>query len=115
MTWRNLMSECCATRMPFNRLERLQGQLGMPLPVATQWQLMAAAAEPLRLALAELEPAAARNILNVSFVPGVQLTGSRGRRRINAGPARRTPINAGKRIPHSYHYAKGIGWVRRPG
>jgi transposase len=42
------------TGVPFNRLERLQGQLGMPLPAATQWELMAAAAKPLRLALEEL-------------------------------------------------------------
>ena len=30
------------TGVPFKRLERLQGQLGMPLPAATQWELMAA-------------------------------------------------------------------------
>ena len=42
------------TGVPFKRLERLQGQLGMPLPAATQWELMAAAAKPLRLALEEL-------------------------------------------------------------
>ena len=32
------------TGVPFKRLERLQEQLGMPLPAATQWELMAAAA-----------------------------------------------------------------------
>src|SRR5215467_5051938 len=42
------------TGMPFNRLERLQGQLGMPLPAATQWELLAATAIPFRLALEEL-------------------------------------------------------------
>ena len=42
------------TGVPFKRLERLQAQLGMPLPAATQWELMAAAANPLRVALAEL-------------------------------------------------------------
>jgi transposase len=42
------------TGVPFKRLERLQGQLGMPLPATTQWELMAAAAKPLRLALEEL-------------------------------------------------------------
>ena len=42
------------TGVPFNRLERLQGQLGMPLPAATQWELMAAAAKLLQLALTEL-------------------------------------------------------------
>jgi transposase len=33
------------TGMPFKRLERLEGQLAMPLPAATQWELMAAAAK----------------------------------------------------------------------
>jgi len=35
------------TGVPFKRLERLQGQLTMPLPAATQWELMAAAASPM--------------------------------------------------------------------
>jgi transposase len=33
------------TGVPFKRLERLEGQLAMPLPAATQWELMAAAAK----------------------------------------------------------------------
>ena len=33
------------TGVPFKRLERLQEHLGMPLPAATQWDLMAAAAK----------------------------------------------------------------------
>src|SRR5258708_6278502 len=39
------------TGMPFNRLERLEGQLGIPLPATTQWVLIDAAAsavKPLR-------------------------------------------------------------------
>ena len=32
------------TGMPFNRMERLEEQLGMPLAAATQWELMEAAA-----------------------------------------------------------------------
>jgi hypothetical protein len=36
------------TGVPFKRLERLEGQLGMPLPAATQWELMEAAAGLLR-------------------------------------------------------------------
>jgi transposase len=35
------------TGVPFKRLERLQVQLTMPLPAATQWELMAAAAKPI--------------------------------------------------------------------
>lgn len=34
-----------ATGVPFKRLERLESQLAMPLPAATQWELMAAAAK----------------------------------------------------------------------
>ncbi|MBV8833220.1 MAG: IS66 family transposase [Acidobacteriaceae bacterium] len=42
------------TGMPFRRIERLQLQLGMPLPAATQWELMETAAGLLRLVLEEL-------------------------------------------------------------
>ena len=42
------------TGVPFQRLERLQGQLAMPLPATTQWDLVEAAAQLLRPALEEL-------------------------------------------------------------
>jgi transposase len=42
------------TGMPFNRMERLEGQLGIPLPATTQWELMEAAAKLLRAVLNEL-------------------------------------------------------------
>jgi transposase len=75
------------TGVPFNRLERLQGQLGMPLPAATQWELMAAAAKPLRLALEELIRQAAQGrvmhnddtnmrILRLIRAPGDKRTGT---------------------------------------
>jgi len=41
------------TAMPFNRMARLEGQLGMPLPAATQWELMEAAAKWLKRILSE--------------------------------------------------------------
>ncbi len=50
------------TGVPFQRLERLQKQLGMPLSAATQWELMAAAAELIRAALEELIRQAAQGI-----------------------------------------------------
>ena len=76
-----------ATRVLFNRLERLQGQLGMPLPAATQWELMAAAAKPLWLALEELIRQAAQGrvmhnddtsmrILRLIREPGDKRTGT---------------------------------------
>ena len=39
--------------MPFNRMERLEEQLGMPLVAATQWELMEAAAKPIEPVLEE--------------------------------------------------------------
>jgi transposase len=42
------------TGMPFNRMERLETQLGIPLPAATQWELMEQAAGLLKLILDEL-------------------------------------------------------------
>ena len=42
------------TGMPFNRMERLETQLGIPLPAATQWELMELAARSLKPILDEL-------------------------------------------------------------
>lgn len=75
------------TGMPFNRLERLQGQLGMPLSATTQWELMEAAAKPLRSALEELIRQAAQGsvmhnddtgmrILRLTREPGDKRTGT---------------------------------------
>lgn len=43
-----------ACGLPFHRIERMQRNFGIPLPAATQWELVAAAADPLRPALHEL-------------------------------------------------------------
>jgi hypothetical protein len=40
--------------MPFNRLQRLQHDLGIPLPAATQWEVVRQAAGPLEVAYREL-------------------------------------------------------------
>jgi transposase len=42
------------TGMPFNRMERLEGQPGIPLPATTQWELMEAAAKSLKPVMDEL-------------------------------------------------------------
>jgi len=42
------------TGVPFKRMERLEGQMAMPLAAATQWELVAAAARQLRPVLEEL-------------------------------------------------------------
>ena len=51
------------TGLPFNRLEKLQRALGIPLPATTQWELVEAAAEKLEPALAELIRQAAQGEL----------------------------------------------------
>ena len=43
--------------VPFNRLERLEEQLGIPLPAATQWELMEAAAEADQTGAGRVDPA----------------------------------------------------------
>ena len=45
------------TGMPFNRMERLEGQLGIPLPAATQWELMEAAAKWIKPHTGRVNPA----------------------------------------------------------
>lgn len=75
------------TGVPFKRLERLQGQLGMPLPATTQWELMEAAAKLIRAVLEELIRQAAQGsvmhnddtsmrILRLTREPGDKRTGT---------------------------------------
>jgi transposase len=75
------------TGVPFKRLERLQEHLGMPLPATTQWDLMAAAAQRIRLVLDELIRQAAQGsvmhnddtsmrILRLTREPGDKRTGT---------------------------------------
>ena len=45
------------TGVPFKRLEKLEAQLGMPLPAATQWELMEAAAKWLKPLAGRVHPA----------------------------------------------------------
>jgi transposase len=75
------------TGVPFKRLERLEGQLGMPLAAATQWELVAAAAQLLRAMWEELIRQAAQGsvmhnddtgmrILRLVREPGDKRTGT---------------------------------------
>jgi len=75
------------TGVPFQRLERLQGQLGLPLPATTQWERMEAAAKRIRPALEELIRQAAQGsvmhnddtrmrILRLTREPGDKRTGT---------------------------------------
>jgi transposase len=75
------------TGVPFNRLESLEQQLGMPLPAATQWELLEAAAKLIRPVLEELIRQAAQGgvmhnddtgirILRLAREPGDKRTGT---------------------------------------
>jgi transposase len=75
-----------STGVPFKRQERLEAQLGIPLPPATQWELVAAAARQLRPVLEELIRQAAQGsvmhnddtgmrILQLAREPGDKRTG----------------------------------------
>jgi len=75
------------TGVPFKRLERLEGQLGMPLAATTQWELLEAAAKLIRPVLEELIRQAAQGsvmhnddtgmrILRLAREPGDKRTGT---------------------------------------
>ncbi len=49
--------------LPFNRLERLEGNLGIPLPAATQWEIVQEAAQEVQPAFQELLRQAAQGRL----------------------------------------------------
>ena len=75
------------TGVPFNRLERLEQQLGMPLSAATQWEILKTATQWIGPALEELIRQAAQGgvlhnddtvmrILRLTREPGDQRTGT---------------------------------------
>ena len=71
------------TGMPFKRMERLEGQLGIPLPATTQWELMEAAAKSLKPVLNELIRQAAQGGVMHNDDTGMrilQMARGRGRR-----------------------------------
>ena len=51
----------CGTGTPFYRLEQLERQLGIPVPVATQWEIVEEAAQVIKQAQDELIRQAARS------------------------------------------------------
>ncbi|MFQ5601356.1 MAG: IS66 family transposase [Candidatus Krumholzibacteriia bacterium] len=84
--------------LPFNRLERLQRGMGIPLPAATQWETVERAAEALTPAYAELVRQAAQGEIlhnDDTTMQILELTGKRRRRAIEEGqvePDQRTGI-----------------------
>jgi transposase len=76
--------------LPFNRLEGLQGDLGVPLPASTQWDIVQAVALDLAPAFAELiRQAAQGDVLHNddTTVKILELMGGRARQAALAGAA----------------------------
>jgi transposase len=76
--------------LPFNRLDGLQGDLGVPLPASTQWDIVHAVAADLAPAFAELIRQAAQGEVlhnDDTTVKILELMGERGRREGRDGAA----------------------------
>ncbi len=76
------------TGVPFNRLEKLQEGLGIPLPSSTQWDLVSEAAELLLPAYEELVRQAAQGEVlynDDTTMKILELTGERRRKAIESG------------------------------
>jgi transposase len=69
------------TGLPFNRLERLEGSLGIPLPAATQWEIVEHSADGIESALDELIRQAAQGDLFHNDDTGAKVLALTGRRR----------------------------------
>jgi transposase len=76
--------------LPFNRLDGLQGDLGVPLPASTQWDIVQAVAASLAPAFAELIRQAAQGEVlhnDDTTVKILELMGERGRQEARPGAA----------------------------
>ncbi len=69
------------TGLPFNRLERLEGSLGIPLPAATQWEIVEHSADEIEPAHDELIRQAAQGDLFHNDDTGAKVLALTGRRR----------------------------------
>jgi len=91
--------------VPFHRLERLQANLGIPLPAATQWELMEETAESLQPAFNELVRQAAQGevmhnddtgmrILRLARAPADERTGVFTTGIVSTGPGWKAALYA---------------------
>jgi transposase len=86
--------------LPFNRLEGLQGDLGVPLPASTQWDIVEAVAGDLAPAFDELIRQAAQGEVlfnDDTTVKILELMGDRGRRETRADAADGEDDDEGRR------------------
>lgn len=85
------------TGMPFNREEKLQGGLGIPLPASTQWEIVHAKAERVDLAFAELIRQAAQGEVvfnDDTTVKILELMGDRAKEETSAAGTAAKPWSA---------------------
>jgi hypothetical protein len=83
--------------MPFNREEKLQGGLGIPLPASTQWEIVHAKAERVDLAFAELIRQAAQGEVvfnDDTTVKILELMGDRAKEETSAAGTAAKPWSA---------------------
>jgi transposase len=97
--------------LPFNRLDGLQGDLGVPLPASTQWDIVHAVAADLAPAFDELIRQAAQGEVvynDDTTVKILELMGQRGRQGAPAGAAR----DVGDADERSGLYTSGVVALR---
>ena len=70
--------------IPFYRLEQLEGQLGIPLPAATQWEIVEEAAEVIKPARDELIRQAAQGKSCTTTIPACGCCAWRAKRATSA-------------------------------
>jgi transposase len=93
--------------LPFNRLDGLQGGLGVPLPASTQWDIVQAVAAALAPAFAELIRQAAQGEVlhnDDTTVKILELMGQRTRQEARAGVA----VDLGDADGRSGLYTSGV-------
>jgi transposase len=99
------------TGMPFNRLEGLQGQLGIPLPASTQWDIVHAQAEHLAPVYEELIRQAAQGDVvynDDTTVKILELMGKRAREKALAEGCGEYSGKKGKASERSGLFTSGI-------
>ena len=96
--------------LPFNRLEGLQGYLGIPLPASTQWDIVAAVAANLEPAFAELIRQAAQGDVLHNDDTTVKILEFMGQRRQEA--LARAQEEGDDTDPHSGLFTSGVVALR---
>jgi hypothetical protein len=81
--------------LPFNRLARLEGNMGIPLPAATQWEIVAGAAREVEPAYGELVRQAAGGDVLHNDDTTAKILEFMGKRRARAAATEVAPVRTG--------------------